>query len=166
MKHEITAHEARVRLGELLDQVRYSKEPCVILRHGKPTAVLVDYGSYQGNHAQSNDVPARYTAWISELTRDIAAQYRPERIILFGSVARRQVRAGSDIDLCIVKRTSKRRLDRIDDVYQCIDPAIPVDVVVLTPGEWAMRERDGDDFVRMIAAEGTVLYERRKPKGQ
>ena len=51
MSYEVTAFQARTRLGELLDRVRYAHEPCIIKRHGRPVAVLVDYASYQQQQA-------------------------------------------------------------------------------------------------------------------
>ncbi len=47
MNRRVSAYEARTKFGEILDTVRYKKEPCVIERNGRPTAVIVDVESYQ-----------------------------------------------------------------------------------------------------------------------
>lgn len=164
MTREVTAFAARTQLGELMDHVRYTKEPCVIMRHGKPVAVLLDYVSYTetARDVRATRLPAQYDRWLQSLVADIVKGYRPEKIILFGSVARGAVRDGSDIDLCIIKRTRKRRLDRSDEVTALTDAAIPLDVVVLTPDEWGRRVREGDALVKEVLATGRTLYDAKK----
>lgn len=39
---EITASDARIRLSELVNRVRYSGERFVIVRRGKPVAAIID----------------------------------------------------------------------------------------------------------------------------
>lgn len=86
--------------------------------------------------------------------------YRPEKVLLFGSLARGEVSSWSDLDLIVVKKTPKRFLDRIDEVLRLIDPKVGVDLLVYTPEEFARlcAERP---FVRdEVLRRGKVLYER------
>lgn len=77
------------------------------------------------------------------------------KVILFGSMARGDVREHSDIDLIIIKETDKRFLDRLDEFYS--DAREAMDILVYTPQEFEeMRERP---FVKMALREGRVLYE-------
>jgi prevent-host-death family protein len=47
VKKEITALALRQRFGEVMDEVRYRKEPYIVTRNGRPLIVLLDVGAYQ-----------------------------------------------------------------------------------------------------------------------
>ena len=47
----VSAYEARTKFGEILDEVRYRKEPVVVEKNGRPAAVLVDLEAYQALEA-------------------------------------------------------------------------------------------------------------------
>lgn len=47
MSKRMSAFEARTHFGEVLDNVRYKKEPVIVERNGRPAAVIVDLESYQ-----------------------------------------------------------------------------------------------------------------------
>ena len=47
MNRHVSAFEARTKFGEILDAVRYRKEPCVVEKNGRPAAVIVDLEAYQ-----------------------------------------------------------------------------------------------------------------------
>ena len=47
MRQHVSAYRARTRFGEILDAVRYRKEPIVIEKNGRPVAVLVDLEAYR-----------------------------------------------------------------------------------------------------------------------
>ena len=156
-ERKITAFEARTHLGEILDFVRYSKTPCLIERHGKAVAAIIDIEVYK-QHALNK----QYSAWIATVTEQIKTHYQPEKIILFGSAARGELRDGSDIDIFVLKETNKRKLDRIDEVLEFIDPAIPVELHIFTPGEIKERLKLNDFFIKEILNSGKLLYERKK----
>lgn len=154
-KRNITAFEARTHLGEQLDYIRYAKKPVFIERHGKPVAVLMDIETYQ-----QMVLPAQYRDWLSEALGQIKIYYQPEKIILFGSGSEGRIKEGSDIDLFIIKKTSKRKLDRIDEILEFLDPKNPVDIHVYTPQEIKKRLSLGDPFLKEVFAKGKVLYEK------
>lgn len=150
----ISAFEARTHLGELLDQVRYTRRPYFIERHGKVVAVIQDIASYQETAR-----PRQYERWIDEAVAQIVKHYHPEKIILFGSAARGAVHEGSDIDLLIVKQTTERRLERASAVLRLLSLDNPVEPHVFTPEELEGRQQADDPFIQKILAEGRVLYE-------
>lgn len=82
-----------------------------------------------------------------------------EQVILFGSLARGDVRSTSDIDIIVVRQTDKRFLDRLDEVYTLVQPETALDVLVYTPQEFASM-RENSSFVRRAVREGRVLYAR------
>jgi len=99
---------------------------------------------------------------IHDILERIIAGYAPQRVILFGSYAQGNPRPGSDIDLLIIKETSDRFIDRWVAVRRALsDPkrTIPVETLVLTPGELAHRLSIGDQFLEEIVEKGEVLYD-------
>ena len=100
---------------------------------------------------------------ISEVVEKIKKEYKPEKIILFGSYAYGTPTEDSDIDLFIVKETDKRRIDRFVEVSPLVenpDYHIPVSPLVYTPKEVINRLALGDDFVKEVLSKGEVLYAR------
>ncbi|MFH1707085.1 MAG: nucleotidyltransferase domain-containing protein [Planctomycetota bacterium] len=99
---------------------------------------------------------------IQRLAAKIRDEYRPERIILYGSFAYGRPAEGSDIDLLIVKKTDERPLDRrvrVRRIADIRDPACPpFSPVVLTPREVEERMAMGDQIIEDILARGEVLY--------
>jgi predicted nucleotidyltransferase len=87
--------------------------------------------------------------------------YRPEKIILFGSFASGIVHEGSDLDLVIIKETSKRPIDRQVEVYGLVKPEVGIDLFIYTPREFTDLESMGFSLVKEIVAKGKVLYEAR-----
>ena len=96
---------------------------------------------------------------ISDITRQIIENFKPERIILFGSAARGEWDSDSDADFLIIKKdTPFYGADRIRELSQMIDRNIPVDFFVYRPEELDKRLRMGDPFLKDIIKAGKVLY--------
>ena len=67
------------------------------------------------------------------VVRRIVAIAQPERIILFGSAARGQASANSDLDLLVVVRPGVHRRQMAMEIYRRLGPVqCAVDVVVVT----------------------------------
>lgn len=95
------------------------------------------------------------------MVKKLVAEYRPERVILFGSYAYGDPLPDSDIDLLIIKETTDRPIDRWAKVRQILsDPhrMQALDALVLTPQELSHRLGIGDQFVAEILEKGRVLY--------
>lgn len=100
---------------------------------------------------------------LSDIVEKIKSEYKPLKIILFGSYAYGNPVEDSDIDLLILKNSSKRRVDRFVLVKRIIynpERKISVSPLVYTPKELEERLRIGDDFIKEIVQKGVVLYER------
>ena len=52
MAKRVSAFEARTHFGEVLDGVRYTREPYVVERNGKPVAAIITYEAFQSVAAQ------------------------------------------------------------------------------------------------------------------
>ncbi len=105
----------------------------------------------------------RYQREIERVVTILQEHYAPNKIILFGSCGRGDFSEDSDIDLLIVKDTSKRPLDRMREIYKLVyspDHYLALDPLVYTPRELTQRLASGDFFIQEIIQEGRVLYER------
>jgi len=98
---------------------------------------------------------------IEDIVRKLAAEYAPERVILFGSRASGTAGPDSDIDLLIIKDTPDRFMDRWVTVRRILsDPkrTVALETIVLTPEELSERLDIGDQFIAEIIEKGKVLY--------
>jgi predicted nucleotidyltransferase len=59
--------------------------------------------------------------------------YDPQSVWVFGSMATGTVHEWSDIDLVIVKETTKRFLERTKEVLQLLQPRVGLDVLYIPP---------------------------------
>ena len=96
-----------------------------------------------------------------EIQRIISAlrHYRPKKVVLFGSFARGDYHGLSDLDLIVIKETSKKFSDRILDVLELCDSNIPVEPLVYTPAEIEQLLAEGNSFISQALKEGRVLYD-------
>lgn len=91
---------------------------------------------------------------------DIAAAFRPQRIILFGSHAYGKPTVDSDVDVLVVMRKARRFwMQTTQMIHQKVSAGFPVDVIVRDPGFLRERLREGDCFLREITTKGRVMYE-------
>ena len=91
--------------------------------------------------------------------------YKPERLYLFGSWARREEDELSDMDVVVIKDTSSSFFDRLREISGFLPPEIGrLDILVYTPKEFARMRNEGNAFVEMILEEGSLIYERKTEK--
>lgn len=97
---------------------------------------------------------------IKEATAKIVKEYKPEKVVLFGSRAWGEPNSDSDIDLFIIKDTKDRRIERARKVREAIwGLGAPVDLLVYTPNEVRRRIELDDFFISDITTKGKVLYD-------
>jgi predicted nucleotidyltransferase len=90
---------------------------------------------------------------------EVARQFKPERIILFGSYAYGQPTPDSDVDLLVVMRHRKRNVEKTIEILSEVEPPFPLDLLVRTPQRLRERIALGDFFLREIVNKGKILYE-------
>jgi predicted nucleotidyltransferase len=96
---------------------------------------------------------------IREMVRRIVREFRPERIILFGSHARGEAAPDSDVDLLVVMPVEGSRREmavRIGVAFQ--DIPFPKDIIVTTPEECKWRKEVVGTIERPATREGRLLY--------
>lgn len=95
---------------------------------------------------------------IDNIKNQLIEKYRPEKIILFGSVIWGTGEV-NDVDFLIIKsNTPYYGIDRMRELDKLIDRHIAVDMLVYRPEEVKERLEMGDPFLRKIFIEGKVLY--------
>jgi predicted nucleotidyltransferase len=96
---------------------------------------------------------------VEAIVVQIVEKYKPEKIILFGSIARGEYGLDSDADFLIIKSdTPLYGADRIRELSRIIERNIPVDFLVYRPEEFKHRLKMGDPFLKAVLKEGKVLY--------
>lgn len=96
-----------------------------------------------------------------ELEQQIArvfAAVKPQKVILFGSRAWGGADESSDVDVIVVYATTKRFLDRLEELYALWDLPLAVDILAYTPEEFA-KMRESSTLVAEAVARGKVLLE-------
>ena len=100
---------------------------------------------------------------LNEIVEKLKNEYKPLKIILYGSYAYGNPTEDSDLDLFILKETNKRRVDRFVDVKKIIynpERSIPISPLIYNPNELEERIQLEDDFILEILNKGVLLYER------
>lgn len=102
---------------------------------------------------------------LKKIRNAIIQEYKPDKIILFGSRVWGKARRDSDYDLFIVKKGSKKQLhNRTGDIIRLLIKAdiwTPVDALVYNQQEVDAGQRSGSQFFSQVLHNGRTLYERR-----
>jgi predicted nucleotidyltransferase len=96
---------------------------------------------------------------IRDLSRRIAREFRPRRIVLFGSYAEGKATPDSDVDLLVILPRKGKAVEKSVAIRLATRPTFPLDLLVRTPAEVRKRLAMGDTFIRDILEKGKVLYE-------
>jgi uncharacterized protein len=96
---------------------------------------------------------------IREFSRRLAEEYRPKRIVLFGSYAKGSPRPDSDVDLLVVMPFRGNSILKAAEIIRRLEPGFAVDLIVRTPGQVRHRLAANDFFLKQALADGTLLYE-------
>jgi predicted nucleotidyltransferase len=87
--------------------------------------------------------------------------YQPQRIILFGSTARGEADADSDLDVLVIKDTPDPFVKRLELMAELCPLGVHADILVYTPLELKLMIEDGNPFILRALEEGKVIYEAR-----
>ena len=94
-------------------------------------------------------------AQIRAYCRVLAREFRPRRIILFGSYATGQARVDSDVDLVVVMPFRGSSTDKVVEIRGRVEAPFPLDLLVWRPPQARRR----DSFTRGVLSEGKIMYE-------
>jgi uncharacterized protein len=98
-------------------------------------------------------------AHIKKLCGQIASEFKPEKIILFGSQAYGKPTSESDIDLLVVMPYKGSPFQQAGEILKRLQVWMPVDLIVRSEKDIKQRLKIGDQFMREILEHGKVMYE-------
>jgi predicted nucleotidyltransferase len=96
---------------------------------------------------------------IKEVSRRLVEEFRPRKVILFGSYAKKTVTADSDVDLLVILPFEGKAVSKSVEMRLKLRPQFPQDLVVRTPENVRERLAMGDGFMEEVLEQGKVLYE-------
>ncbi len=95
---------------------------------------------------------------LNEIVRRVVEVAHPEKIILFGSAARHEMNADSDVDLLVVKSGVHRRQLAAEIYMHLFDVKQSVDIVVVTPEDIERYGHSPALIIEPALREGHVVY--------
>ena len=96
---------------------------------------------------------------VGRIVESIVDAVAPEKIILFGSAARGEMRPSSDLDLLVVKDKCHRRKTAAQIYRTLPKPRPPVDVVVAWPEDLRRHKHSHWLVIAPALREGRAVYE-------
>jgi len=96
---------------------------------------------------------------LERIKKQIVELYSPSKIILFGSLSKKCIKASSDIDICIIMDTDDKR-GLIREIKVKIEKDIPIDIVIYTNEEWELYHENSSSFLYNICQKGEIIYGR------
>ena len=98
---------------------------------------------------------------LGEMVSRIVRGFRPEKVILFGSLSRGDAGPHSDVDLLVITRVEgSRRQMAIEMRMALSDITVPKDLVILTQEEMDTFQDVVGHIAYTASREGKILYER------
>ncbi len=96
---------------------------------------------------------------IERFARDIGREFKPDRVVLFGSYVSGEARDDSDVDLLVTMdyRGNSRRVAA--EIIRRLKPRFAVDLVIRSEHELQERLRNHDFFLMTATEQGRLLYE-------
>ncbi len=96
---------------------------------------------------------------IRKFAMQVAKQFNPQKIILFGSYAYGKPTEDSDVDILVIMSFKGRNPEKATEIWMATKPKFPIDIMVRKPAELKERLKMGDFFFREITEKGIALYE-------
>ena len=136
------------------------------IRHGHPRRCIcggrgghvgVRHRPFRWKDRRTSGMLAQKT--LEDIIQRIVGVAQPEKIILFGSAARGDMRPHSDVDLLVIK-DGVRALDLMRHIYRKLRGVrVAIDVVVVSPADVARYKDSHALVIKPALREGRVVYE-------
>ena len=110
--------------------------------------------------------PAPFSvAYLGSRIRECLSDTAVVRATVFGSYARGDADAVSDLDLLIIEPTTRPFLERGRQHLDLFRMGLGVDLLVYTPEEYDRLRRDGHPLIERVEREGITVYARSEGRG-
>lgn len=96
---------------------------------------------------------------IKKLCDEIAREFQPQKVILFGSHAYGKPEWDSDVDLLVIMPFKGTPHTQAVKIRSRVEVPMALDLLVRTPQQISRRLAMGDSFIREILERGKVIYE-------
>jgi predicted nucleotidyltransferase len=96
---------------------------------------------------------------IKTFVSEVARQFQPQRVILFGSYAYGKPGPNSDVDLLVIMPHQGHPAIQAAEILKRIHAGFPIDLIVRSPREIKKRLAMDDFFITEILDQGETLYE-------
>ncbi|MBU0637664.1 MAG: nucleotidyltransferase domain-containing protein [Planctomycetes bacterium] len=96
---------------------------------------------------------------IRRFAQAIAREFKPQRIILFGSYAYGRPTSDSDVDLLVIMPYRGHAIHKAVEIRGRLGSPFPLDLLVRTPREVERRLAINDWFMHDIIEKGKVLHD-------
>ncbi len=98
-------------------------------------------------------------AQIEALSQQIAEQFNPKLIVLFGSYAYGEPTEDSDVDLLVVLPLEGYPARKASEIRCRVKPKFAIDLLVRTPEQLCQQLEQQDFFMQDVMSKGKVLYD-------
>ncbi|MCM2358023.1 MAG: nucleotidyltransferase domain-containing protein [Geobacteraceae bacterium] len=95
---------------------------------------------------------------IQKFAAEVAREFSPEKVILFGSYATGNARAESDVDLLVIMPGEVSGARLAADIIIRLKPTLPIELIVRSSRQIRERLAMNDFFLREIMTTGKELY--------
>lgn len=92
---------------------------------------------------------------IEAYCRVVAREFRPRKIVLFGSYAYGKPTKDSDVDIVVIMPFRGRSVAKVVEIRGRVEAPFPMDMLVWKPGEYSRME----SFNQEVLRRGKVMYE-------
>ena len=96
---------------------------------------------------------------INEFNNRLVNEYKPHKVILFGSYARGTPSPDSDVDILVILSFKEKTAVMSAEILNRMNPRFQIDLLVRTPEQVRDRLEKGDFFMKDIIENCMVLYE-------
>src|SRR5438128_1234802 len=96
---------------------------------------------------------------IESYCQAIAREFRPKKIVLFGSYAYGRPGPDSDVDLLVVLPFRGNDVSKAIQIRSRFDTPFPMDLLVRKPSFITTRLQERDMFIELVMTKGRIMYE-------
>jgi predicted nucleotidyltransferase len=95
---------------------------------------------------------------IQQFADEIAREFAPEQVILFGSYAKGTARPDSDVDLLVIMPADFSGARVAAEIINRLKPTLPLELIVRSSRQLRERLAMNDFFLRDVMTTGKELY--------